>query len=145
MTNLDASTAQLTTDRQANWEYRLAALWLCEGFAGIDRQLVDLKRGVIFRPARMLPAAEFSGWAQQKADDIVALAKVITTVLADDLTAALGAGDPGQIRQAVDRLIEVGEHLVEWEIEVHFTHVDDPEVQAVKAMCLVGRGFAAST
>lgn len=133
--NSELTAAQLIADWPPNWEYRLSALWLREGFAGVDQQLADLKRGAIFRPSTVLTTAEFSRWAQQKADDVVSLASLVAAVLADDLTPAWGApelpGDPARIQQAVDRLIEAGEHLVAWEIEVHFVRVDDAEVQAL--------------
>jgi hypothetical protein len=138
MTDPNITIDQLLADRPPNWEYRLTTLWLREGFAGVDKQLVDLKRGAIFRQSTVLTTSGFSRWAQQKMDDLTALAGVVVAVLADDLTPACGnprqPGNPARIRQAVDRLIEVGEHLIEWEIEVYFTHVDDDEVQAVKAL-----------
>ncbi|GAB4447279.1 MAG: hypothetical protein Kow0031_29860 [Anaerolineae bacterium] len=138
MTDNPVTATQLLDDRPPNWEYRLAALWLREGLAGVDRRLADLKRGAIFRPSTVLTVDEFTRWTRQKMDDVVALAEMVGTVLTDDLTPACGEpgqpGDPARIRQAVDRLIEAGEHLVEWEIGVHFIRVEDDEVQAVKAL-----------
>ncbi len=126
---------ELVIEQLPGWQYRLAAALIREGLTKPNQQLADLQRGAIFQTTKYLTVNKYSRWGQQKIDDLIALIQLIVTTLEDDLTPTCrDAQKVGPIRQAVERLVEAGEQLAAWEIEVHFIRVADREVQAVKVL-----------
>lgn len=128
---------QLIFERPFAWEYRLTAELLRAKLAPINRQVTELQQGLVYRKTVRIKGMEFPYWTGAKCSDLANLVGITNKVLNEEIPKSWGlpgvAGDPLEIKNAVDKLISVCQELVEWETEIRYALVPRP-VQNIKQM-----------
>lgn len=132
----ESSTAQqIARDRPEYWEFLLTMELIRPRISVLRREFSDLKRGLIFRPSRTLEGYEFTNWAKQKMQDLIAIINLLNTASTEELMASWGEpGQPGdvfEIKRAVDKIAFGCNALLDWEIDLHFTDFP-PEFDNIK-------------
>jgi hypothetical protein len=115
---------QIALDKPKYWEYLLTVELLRTKMEEIKRDYKDLRRGLIYRPSKILTSTDFITWIQQKLADLQAIMPLISTTVNEDLMAAFGKpgepGDPLEIKRSVDKIIYGCKSFFEWEVELYF-------------------------
>lgn len=120
---------QIAIDKPEYWEYLLTVELLRWKLGRIKRDFNDLKRGLIYRPSRLLDENHFVTWVRQKLTDLQAIIHLLITSSTEELPISWGKlGEPGdalEILRAVDKIVLGCQSLLEWEIDVYFTSFPD--------------------
>jgi hypothetical protein len=111
------------------WEYLLTIDLLKSGLSRIEKQFLDLKRGLVYRKYQTKSKQEILEWIRQKLDDLVALITLLKIAITEDLTTAWGkpgdSGDEAGIQDATAKIITGCNGLLEWETDLSFTRFPD--------------------
>jgi len=121
----------LIFDHPYGWEYLLTAELLKSKLLPIKRRFADLQRGLVYRrTAPIQEGAEFIYWMRSKCDDLANLAQMAAKIIIEEIPASWGlpgvAGEPLEIRHAVDALTSVCNELVEWEADTRYVIAPSP-------------------
>ncbi|HEX8843473.1 MAG TPA: DUF4062 domain-containing protein [Pyrinomonadaceae bacterium] len=120
---------QLALDRPDHWEYLLTEELLRAKLTQIRQSFNELNRGLAYRKSRSLNGREFFNWVGAKCTDMIALIELLTIVATEEIPASWGqtgeAGDPLEIKHAVDKLLLACDGMFEWEAD--FRSVTPPE------------------
>ena len=119
---------QIALERPLFWEYLLTEELLRARLARVRRAYDDLQRDLLYHPTRTLRGREFTDWARDRIKDIERLFHIIEITTAEEIPKSWGpkgqAGDPAEIKLAVDRLAKACDGLLDWEVE--FASVNPP-------------------
>jgi hypothetical protein len=128
---------QIALDQPDLWEFFLTVELLRPKLDVILREFNDLKRGLVYRPSKMIEKQQIRRWLQLKLKDLERLNNLTMKVNEEELRRAWGPpGQPGdalEIKQAVDKLILGVSGLLEWEIDIHFTELPE-ELEPVRQL-----------
>jgi Domain of unknown function (DUF4062) len=114
---------QLALDRPPLWEYSLTEELLRSKLSAIKREYDDLKKGLLFRPARTISAEEYlQSWIPSKLNDPAVLVEILEETVGKGIPAAWGKpGEPGdalEILRAVNKIVETCRAFLDWELEL---------------------------
>jgi hypothetical protein len=120
---------QIALDQPEHWEYLLTIELMRSRLSPVKREFDDLKRGLIFRPSKVLDNTQFTPWFRQKINDLQALLRLLMGASIEELPASWGSpGQPGdavEILRAIDKINLGYRNLLDWEIDVYFTKFSD--------------------
>jgi hypothetical protein len=115
---------QIAFNRPSAWEYRLTAELLRSKAAEVRRGFTDLERGLVFRRTTSMKGEEFIKWATMRIQDLISLVKLFQVAVTEEIPASWGppgvAGDPLEIKRAVNRVDSACRELLEWESELRY-------------------------
>ena len=129
-----AKAQRLARERPKYWEFLLTAELLKTKLAEVRRQFERQKVGVAHVPLQPISGIDFVNWVPIKIEDLVSLGQALFSQL-KAIQASWGPpGQPGdiqQIQRSVNDFIQLCDHLVEWEKDLHATTPPD-EAQRLK-------------
>ncbi len=122
-----AFAQQLVLDKPRGWEYLLTAELLRSKMLLIKRRLSDIQSGSVYKRTTSMKGERFLNWAQAKCNDLSSLVTLVTNTLNRDIPASWGqpgvAGDPLEIKRAVEQLIHACDEMLKREMEIRFVSV----------------------
>jgi hypothetical protein len=125
--NESVKARQLVIDKPKFWEFKLLEELLRTKISEVQKQYQNLERGLTFRRMSRLTTEEFSNWISIMCSDLQNLMKYFTGAVLKELNNCQGepgvAGNPFEIKFAVDKIVEGCDKLLEWEIELKFFDV----------------------
>ncbi len=120
-----AAAQQIVLDQPEGWEYLLTLELLRPKLNQIKQEFYDLRRGLIYRPSKVLENHQFHTWLSQKCQELVPMVKLLQIAVSEELHSSWGeSGQPGdilKIKRAVDKIISGCSNLLEWETDLQFT------------------------
>jgi len=122
--NESLAVQQIVLDLPEGWEFLLTLELLRPKLRKIKQEWSDLRRGLIYKPSRIVENDQFQTWLMYKCEEWIPMVKLLQAV-GKELHASWGEpGQPGdviEIKRAVDRIISGCSNLLEWETDLRFT------------------------
>lgn len=129
---------QIAQEKPKYWEFLLTAELLRNRLSKFKSRLETARRGGILRPTRTLKMSEFFTWAQERIQDWIRIVGAIQPLVTERLAASWGPpgkpGDPTEIKQAVDEIAEVCDHMVELEAALGSASVPESLTRMLETM-----------
>lgn len=104
------------------WEYFLSAELLKSRMTEINRNYLELEKGLIFHKSKNYELEEYCEWFINSTNDILRLIDIFKKTFEIELINSYGeSGVPGnvfEIKSAIDRIASVCKELLSWEYEL---------------------------
>lgn len=112
---------EIITSKGAYWEFDLAVELFETKLAPINKSLLELETGRYIQRKVLIDVDDFFKFAQATFETFVSLAEQLLIVL-KEVTASFGAkgvaGKPIEIKNAIDRVMQICKELLFWEYEL---------------------------
>lgn len=134
---------QIVIDKPRFWEYKLTVELLRTELGDVVTKWKRLQRGLIVRNGSIVSPENIFEWIEAKNNDASRIANALHPLLRS-LNEAFGPpGHPGDEREILEicrLIVAAAQNLLEWEIEIRFSHVPNKYREVVDAMSgLAGR------
>jgi hypothetical protein len=120
---------QIVMERPKYWEFLLQEELLRTKFEKIKKTYDDLERGIAIRKSRRMGTMEFVMWVQDSMTDWINIINSFAILLSDELQKSVGPpgvpGNPVDIQATIDKIIECGNAMLEWETDLKFFILSD--------------------
>ncbi len=121
--NETVQARQIAIERPARWEYLLTAELLESKLAQIRSKFYSLLRGEANEPPTLVPGDEFVIWVEFALQTMLSLYKQLPNIFSEELVPSCGtagkAGNPIQIKQAVDRIVSCCNVLMDLDADLY--------------------------
>ncbi len=129
---------ELALNRPRFWEYFLTAeLWQSKA-ARVRRDLTDIEKGLVYDRCVPMKGAEFMNWINARFKDLANIITVLKTAITGPVQSSWGkpgeAGDPLEIKRAVEQVIRGCDELLKWEIELRTVVPPEPFIPLKRMM-----------
>lgn len=122
------SIKKIVIERKSGWEYLFAAELLGNRLLEINKGYEDIESGVVIRRLNTLTGQQFLDWFQNSLANFQNFSRLFEKCL-DELNLSFGppgvAGKPIEIKNAVERYIQLCRELLNWEYELE--SINPPE------------------
>tara|TARA_R110002020_G_scaffold346625_5_gene560480 strand:+ start:709 stop:1758 length:1050 start_codon:yes stop_codon:yes gene_type:complete len=119
---------KIAIEKSSHWEFLFASALLKSRLSSINETYAEIDKGLIIQRAKYLDGIGFFEWIKITLTDFENFVKLFE-LCANDLVEAFGesgvAGKPIEIKNSVDRFIQLCRELVNWEFELNSLKVPD--------------------
>jgi hypothetical protein len=135
--NESAKAQKLAREKPKFWEYILTAELLENKLAEVRRQMDRLSNGLANVPTRPINGRMFFAWQQAKLTDLMSAVQAFEKqlpVIQESWGPPGKPGDPRQIRQSVNDLVQLCYGLIDWEKDLRATAPPEPARRVAETM-----------
>lgn len=134
--NEQKSIKKIVIERKPGWEYLFAAELLGDRLIEINKGYSDIDSGIVIRRLKTLTGQEFFDWFQNSLTNFQNFSRLFEKCI-NELNVSFGppgvAGKPIEIKNAVERFIQLCRELLNWEYELEGINPPD-ELLDVKSI-----------
>ncbi|QDK36380.1 hypothetical protein [Bdellovibrio sp. NC01] len=129
---------QIVIDKPKHWHLLLTIELIRSKMMHIKTEYDDLRRGLVYRPTKILDGRKVPEWFQLKIDDLQTVLHFLNVLINEELQK--GWAPPGVpsdmvlIKRSADKLVEVCLGMLEWEKDLRFTKFPDEYLKVKDGM-----------
>ncbi|MCJ7648865.1 MAG: DUF4062 domain-containing protein [Candidatus Lokiarchaeota archaeon] len=120
--NESEKTKLIALEKPAYWEYKLTAELLKTKFQQVDKKFKELEDGLYFTKSVRLNALNYYQQISPKFGDLSKILQMMSKIVNEEIPKSWGppgvAGNPYEIKEAVDKLYAASLAAFDWELEM---------------------------